>query len=198
MQKIYKNLQFFLNIFFPPLCMNCKERCSTKLLCPACWLLCELPDPASRCRHCFEEMDERSDLCRTCRKEKMLSIIRAYVFAPESPAHFLGVERVEAMAGFALLQWIQLEWPIPDAVIPMPGSHNIAAAFANFLQIPLVKALSPFHEYVEDRLEEDQTLLLFDVSNPNLVLSKAAFALSGSFPKKMHLLSLYPYVDCIP
>ncbi len=165
------------------------------MLCPDCWLLCEPPDPIYRCRHCFEEIDEESPLCKNCRQKRHLSVKRAYVFDPESPAHLLGLEETKALAGFAILQWIQLEWITPDAIVPMPDSKAIALDFAKFLDVPLVQALSKYHEYKEGRLEEDQILLLFDVSNSLPKLEKAALALMQSFPKKVYLLSLLPYVD---
>ena len=157
--------------------------------------MCELPDPAYRCRHCFEEVDEIGGLCLTCRKKRCLSVPRAYVFDPESPARLLGIEEEEAMAGFALLQWIQLEWPMPNAIVPMPDSIPIASAFARFLDLPLIQALSKQCEYQEERLEEDQIILLFDISNSLPNLQKAALSLSASFPKRVFLLSLLPDVD---
>ena len=193
----------FMGIFdfvFPPLCLACKERCETKFLCPDCWQLCKLPDPAGRCRHCFEELDRRGDLCAQCRQERLLPIARAYVFDPESPAFRLGCEAAAATASFALVQWIQLEWPTPAAIIPMPDTDSkaIGKAFAMLLDLPFAKALRRGCEYVEDRLEEDAELLLFDVSNSIEDLRKAAYALSEAFPKRIYLLSLYPYAHHSP
>lgn len=185
----------FLDLFYPPLCRSCEERCSTKVLCPDCWALCESPDPIGRCAHCFKELDEKEELCKRCHEEKLIPFPRAYVFDPESPAQLLGIEKVEAMAGFALLQWIQLDWPDPDAIIPMPDSKPIAFAFAQLLGVPFVQALKFTCEYREDRLEEKQTLLLFDVSNQIADLQKAVRSLTESSPKIVYILSLLPYVD---
>lgn len=101
------------------------------------------------------------------------------------------------MAGFALIQWVQLDWPMPDAIIPMPDANSIEVgkALANLLERPFVRALSSACEYKKDRLEEDQILLLFDACNPLAALKKTALFLSEAFPKKIYLLSLYPYVD---
>ncbi len=70
----------FLDLIFPPLCLACKERCRTKILCLECWALSELPDPVERCRHCFEEFDERGNLCSQCLEKRLLPVMRAYVF----------------------------------------------------------------------------------------------------------------------
>lgn len=190
-------IQGILEFIFPPFCLSCKERCKTKFLCPECWQLCALPDPVERCRHCFEELDGKGNLCLQCRQEKILPIARAYVFDPESPARFLGVEAIDAMAGFALVQWIQLEWPLPDGIIPMPDADSIAigSSLARLLNVPFIRALNRDWSYKEDRLEEDQELILFDVSNSIEKLKKSAYALGEAFPKRVYLLSLLPYVD---
>ncbi len=190
-----QRIQNLLDFLFPSLCLFCGEKCSTKIFCEACWSLCELPDPITRCRHCFDEVTEKEKLCKTCRTERQLPVQRAYVFDPESPARLLDLDAVEAMAGFAILQFIQLDWLVPNAVIPMPNSIRIASHFAKDLSLPFVQGLSHSYEYRKDRLEENQVLLLFDVSNPLMNLEKAARSLAIAFPKKIYLLSLFPYVD---
>ncbi|MBU6383875.1 MAG: phosphoribosyltransferase [Verrucomicrobia bacterium] len=187
-----------LQLLFPSVCLACGCKCATKWFCPPCWLLCELPDPANHCQVCFQGLEEQARYCASCREgKKRLPMVRGFVFDPESPARLMGLDAVDALAGFAYLQWIQLEWPDPDVVIPMPDSAPIAAALASLMQAPLVKALSPSYEYYEDRLEEENTLLLFDVSHSSSSLHKAASALSASFPKKIFVLSLFPYADSV-
>jgi hypothetical protein len=184
-----------LDFLFPPLCLVCKERCSTKFFCPDCWQLCALPDPVERCRNCFEELDQRGNLCQQCRQDPLLPAVRATVFDSESPARLLGLDSCNAMAGFTVLQWIQLEWPLPDAIISMPDpdSLSLGRAFATLLDCPFVRALDSACAYREDRLEEEQELLLIDVSNPLPVLQKAALSLCQSSPKRIYLLTLFPY-----
>jgi hypothetical protein len=187
----------FLDLIFPPLCIACKNRCSTRFLCPNCWHLCELPDPVDRCRHCFEELDERANLCKQCRHTALLSSVRGFVFDSESPARCLGLEATEAMAGFALIQWIQLEWPLPDAVIPMPDADSrlIARTFADWLQLPFVKVLNAQGKYCEDLIEEDLVLLVIDAANPFQKLREADQALREAFPKRTYILSLFSFTE---
>ncbi len=187
-----------LDWIFPPYCLACRELCSTKYLCPDCWLLCELPDPVGRCRHCFEELDQRGNLCAQCRHKAFLWAIRAFVFDPAAPARYLDLEATHAFAAFAFLQWIQLEWPLPDAVIPMPDSHGIAKALSLLLDRPLIRALHSDCTYRDDSLEEDLLLLLVDISQPLETLKKVELALSEAFPKRIYLLSLLPYVTHPP
>lgn len=97
------------------------------------------------------------------------------------------------MAGFALFQWIQLDWPMPTAIIPMPDKNSIeiGMAFAHLLNVPFIRALQKDYSYKEERLEEDEILLLFNVLNGVENLQKGALALSAAFPKRIYLLSLY-------
>lgn len=185
-------IRSLLNLIFPPLCLSCKEVCETRYLCPSCWLNCSPPDPTTRCRHCFDELEEQTDLCKQCRQNRRLSPARAFVFDPESPAFFLDREATEGLAGFAVLQWLQLDWPPPDALIPMPDSGAIAQAFGAMLDIPVIQALKSSLEYRDTGLEENGVLLLFDVSNSISDLLSASTALCEAFPKRIYLLSLFP------
>lgn len=119
----------------------------------------------------------------------------AYVFDPESPASLLDREAIEALAGFAFWQWVQLEWPKPDVLIPMPGALSIASSFANLLECPLVQALSSSCDYRKGRLEDNQMLLLFDVHSSIQDLERAALSLMQAFPKRSYLLTLFSHVD---
>lgn len=186
-------MKVFLDAIFPPLCLSCKQVCKTKFLCPDCWNLCSLPDPVERCRHCFDELEGRGKLCAQCTKDKLLPVMRGYVFDPDSPARFLGKENVEALAGFAVAQWVQLEWPTPDVVVPMPDrdSIEIGYAFAILLGVPFAKALHSNGEYKEDRLEEDLEILLFELDNSIEELKIASHSLFLSEPKRIRLLSIY-------
>lgn len=153
-----------------------------------------MPDPATRCRHCFDDLDSRGTLCSQCRQKPKLSAVRAAVFDAESPAPSLGLEAVNAMASFAYLQWVQLEWPKPDAVIPIMGGMGakpLTKAFSSLCAAPFVPALNSHGHYLEDCLDEEMNLLLIDISSPFEVLQKATQSLSESFPKRIYLLSIF-------
>ena len=152
-----------------------------------------MPDPIERCRHCFQELDQRGLLCAQCRKHRLLPVPRAHAFDAASPASYLGVEATDAMAGFAFFQWIQLEWLFPDMIVPMPDAASIAIgrALALLFDIPLIRALRSDCTYREDRLEEEAVLLLFDVANRQERLEQAVFSLSEAFPKKIYLFTLF-------
>ncbi|EKE08346.1 MAG: hypothetical protein ACD_17C00218G0002 [uncultured bacterium] len=185
-----------LDCFYPPLCIHCNERTDLISLCSQCWQLSQLPDPVLHCKYCFDLLTDEQSLCAQCKQKPLLPVRRAFVFDKGAPAHLLGMHQAEGLAGFAVFQWIQLEWPFPDAVIPMPdtSSKKIGRAFADLLNVPFIQALKPSYAYVEERLEEDQALLIFDVRNDWEFLHKCATSLSEAFPKKMYVLTLFPKI----
>ncbi len=177
---------------FPPFCHFCQERCDTKVFCPECWKLCELPDPAERCRHCFEEIDEKSLLCKTCKKQPPLNYYRAHVF--ESGAPIGRLQEMDVFAWFAICQWIRLDWPFPDAIIPMPDSQSISFAkeFAKIVESPIVRAIRKGgFGWRREILEDNQDLLVLEVGNTIESLRIGTSVLAESFPKSCHVLSLF-------
>lgn len=183
-----------LDLLFPPFCLNCEKESPFKHFCSECWNQCIPPDPVDRCRYCFEPVGPRESICPQCLFKPDLHIERAYVFEPHSPMELLSVHQSKGIAGFALYQWVQLEWPLPDAVVPMPDadSKQFAQDFSMLLNVPLIHALGRSLSYKEDRIVEDQTLLLFDAKNRTQEEQKAALALRESFPKRIYLLKLFP------
>ncbi len=182
----------FIRFIYSPYCVGCEEPSEMQFLCPECWKNSDPIDPVDRCRHCFEELGEKGDLCLQCRKGAILPIQRAYLFDPESPLLLLGMDNFMGWAAFALLQWVRLDWMIPGAIVPMPDpiSIGVASQIAQMMDFPLVRALSRALEYREDRLEEGQIILLLDGGNPISSLQKATLSLFRTFPKKIYLLSL--------
>ena len=175
----------FVDWVFPPLCLACRERCSTKHFCPECWKLCEPPDPALHCRHCFVELEQKRSMCPQCTREPVLSAARAFVFDKKAPIQRIAEDYPEAIAGFAVNQWIRLEWPMPDAVILMPDreSKEVGKIFSKLLERPGKK--------LRNRFKEEQQFLLFDASNSVENLQKAVSSLSESFPKRIFVLTLF-------
>ena len=185
----------WIDCAFPPLCKVCKERCRTRLLCPSCWELCSPLDPVHRCRHCFQEIEEDA-LCQRCRCEPRLSFPSAFVFESTTSAFCVcreAKEAPEALAAFLFVQWERLQWPVPDAVIPLPGASRLAASFSSWLGSSYASVLSyggGFWECASDRLEEDKILLLLGERASWETLREAAAALGETFPKKVYALSL--------
>lgn len=182
----------FLDLIFPPLCLNCKEYTREKFFCLNCWESCALPDPTEHCRYCFEPLNSRIDICIQCRNSRKLPLVRGFVFDKDSPAHLMGTQKPETLAAFAFIQWARLNWHQPDAIIPMPGAIRIAQELSKYIDAPFIPALNRYSEYREDRLEEDQTLLIFDIDSPFVDLEKSTSSIKKALPKKVYLLSLFP------
>lgn len=188
---ITKAWKAYRDFVFPPFCLDCRERCETKVFCPSCWQSCAPPDPVDRCRHCFEEKEGKGNLCRVCKRAPALPIARAYVFEKDAP--ILRLQEEKSWACFALYQWVQLDWPVPDVIVPMPGRESIALAraFASFLPCPVVQAIRSDFSCKLDWLEENQVILILDVGHSVEYLKKAISSLSETFPKRMFLLTLW-------
>jgi hypothetical protein len=101
------------------------------------------------------------------------------------------------MAGFAYYQWLKLEWPIPDFVIPIRKSET-ARTFAELMGAPCLNALRRVGwPLIQERWEirgdwslEETRILLFDEGCSLKQLQLAARAVQDAFPKKAYLLSL--------
>ena len=187
----------WLDFIFPPLCDCCKEPCETTFLCPGCWELCSLPDPAERCRHCFAEKGE--EICPACRIKAEFPFPSAFVFESTPPVFHLcikGKEEPEIAAAFALVQWERLDWPIPDSIVPLPGCRDLAKIFAAWLERPCADVLQCSRGWNcdVDGLEENQLILVICRAATADEIRGAAEALYEAFPKKIFVLSLTPIV----
>lgn len=178
--------------------MNCLERCTTGLFCPACWIECNPPDPFTRCRHCFIELEEEG-LCERCRHKPLLYAVTASVFPDTEPARRLfqkAKDFPEVLTAYAVYQWIQLEWPFPDFVIPLFPSRakSMARLFSEWTGAVYA---NPFkwwsRKIIDDLLTEDATLLVIDTGVLPHILKKLLSQLTTTSPKSCFLLSLFPY-----
>lgn len=122
----------FVDLVYPPICLHCHEPLedSSALFCQCCMLLLSPIDPAERCPYCFSsEFDPENDVsCRECRKERHPCDRMAAVFDYEGPASTL-IKRLKyggqfylatGAGAFLTAQWIALDWPMPDCIVPMP------------------------------------------------------------------------------
>jgi hypothetical protein len=123
-----------------------------------------------------------------------LPIARAFVFDVEAPVLRFRSEAIDAMAAYAVIQWIQLDYALPDLVIPMPDpvSQKMGALFASLLQAPCAKILADCDicYALQEEIEGDN-VVIFDGGNPLEELKKGIAELAEAFPKRMFLLSLY-------
>lgn len=132
-----KNLaDSFLHLIYPSKCLHCRTLISPEpaVLCASCASLLELVPLHDRCPNCFNLFDgEESSLrCGECATHTSYYIRMAAAFDYIGPPASL-VKRLKyfqqpylarGMAAFLVAQLEMLEWPYPDALIPVPQSWS--------------------------------------------------------------------------
>jgi competence protein ComFC len=154
----------FVNLVYPPLCLHCKEsvKDDSHILCESCLSLLQLIDPAERCPHCFSAHYFRERrYCPECQRTPPLLNAIAAAFDYVGPAASL-IRKLKyseqsylakGCGAYLAAQFLQLEWPLPDVIIPVPISlthllergYNqsllIAKSMAEILNCPVQDAL---------------------------------------------------------
>ncbi len=154
----------FLFLCYPPLCIACQKALDSHAdaLCSACSLEMEPIDPLQRCRRCFGFLDDHEqEGCEKCSRLPWPLLQLGAVFPYRgAPARLLkrlkyGNRRDlgKVLGAYLVVQWSRLEWPKPDAIIPMPISrlrrwtrgYNqcelLGESLAAILEVPLVSAI---------------------------------------------------------
>ena len=120
-------LKFFLNILYPPLCLHCEEHLEKDrtLFCTVCLEQMAPIDPEGRCRICFaEEHPCQRCMARTVAIKRQAAAC-SYFGSARTLAAYLkkgNTQFLSAAASLMLLQFSHLEWPLPDLIVPIPGS----------------------------------------------------------------------------
>lgn len=183
----------FCDLLYPPLCLHCQSALEDRTLtfCSLCALQLQLIDPKERCPFCFSIdycFEQRS--CSTCRN-KASSLYRVgAAFDYLGPAATLirklkyGSQPHLAKSAAALLiaQWGQMEWPLPDILVPVPISFThwltrgynqsllLATEMSEWLDRPVQTPLKRSSgDYSQAGMNAEQRRLL---SSGNLKLAK--------------------------
>jgi competence protein ComFC len=131
MQILANFSQAFLSLVYPPLCLHCKQALLNPhpLLCSLCSDLLELLDPNERCSQCFSsEYNPKIKLCVHCLHELPFLDRIAAVFDYTGPAATL-IKKFKysdmphlkkGIAAYMAAQFLQLDWPAPDLIVPVP------------------------------------------------------------------------------
>lgn len=155
----------FLDLFYPPLCLHCGESVEENLhhLCKSCLHLLELIDPLERCPICFSPQEARiKAICKSCQQTPHPLRQCASVFEYLGPAASL-VKKMKysnqpylakGLAGYLAAQFLRLEWPLPDIIVPVPISFThwvdrgynqsllLAHELSLILEVPMKEALT--------------------------------------------------------
>lgn len=155
----------FVSLIYPPFCLHCEESLSdsSALFCDYCVRQLELLDHKVRCPFCFtsELSKQHEACCADCRRRLRLLDGIAAAFEYEGPAATL-VKRLKygglpylskGAAAFLVAQFIQLGWPFPDYVVPVPmdvlkrldrgynQSDLLARSFSKMIERPVMPIL---------------------------------------------------------
>lgn len=149
----------FFHLVYPPHCLHCGDRLSEELLlCPVCSSLLELIEIGERCPLCFgHDYSKAARRCGKCVHGEQIYYRMASAFEYRGPAVSLlqklkDTDRAylaEGLGAFLAVQFDRLQWPVPDAIVPVPlpasywlerrdnPSTLLAKALASFLQVPV-------------------------------------------------------------
>lgn len=132
LQALKNSLQHLL---YPSQCLHCHDLTppDSSLLCESCALLLELLDPEERCPFCFGlKRNQSSHECLFCCRNPSLLYHTGAAFDYIGPAATL-VKKLKygnqphlarGLAAFLVAQFDRLNWPLPDALIPVPLSFS--------------------------------------------------------------------------
>lgn len=121
----------FVNLMYPPVCLHCHASLidSNFLFCEACQFLLDFIDPIGRCSFCFSShLSDGKKICLSCMSYPSVFQGVAAIFDYAGPAGSL-VRTLKyggrsylstGMGAYLAAQFIRLDWPIPDYVIPVP------------------------------------------------------------------------------
>lgn len=133
MLNLLKNLSgSLLDLLYPPLCLHCDDSLDKyhPLFCAECIKYLTLIDPNERCPYCFSfAIDAEYDkCCDFCRENPSLIERTASAFDYAGPAATL-IKKckyggqfylAEGLGAYMTAQFLQLNWPMPDCIVPMP------------------------------------------------------------------------------
>lgn len=130
-QRLQKSL---LHLFYPTKCLHCHTLLPPEslVLCSACASLLDLISPNERCPTCFNLCENQIAPCQECSHYPSYYSRMAAAFDYEGPAVSL-VKRLkyggqpylaQGMAALLVAQFDQLQWPLPDALVPVPLSFT--------------------------------------------------------------------------
>lgn len=130
---VIRHLKLSLShLLFPSKCLHCHLLIppGSTFLCDSCNSLLEPISPEGRCLTCFHPIAGDEFICKACKISPSPYDKIATVFDYQGPAASLiqclkkGNQPylAKGMGAFLAAQWIKLEWPLPDAIIPIPLS----------------------------------------------------------------------------
>lgn len=154
-----------LYLAYPPICLHCGETIEEKhaIFCSHCFPQLELIDHNDRCPHCFSsDFCPERYICQECSQHAPVLNRIASAFDYMGPAATLvkGLKYgnqpylAKGAAAYMAMQFIHLNWPVPDVIIPVPlpltrwiqrgynQSLLLAQELSQYLDRPVYNALT--------------------------------------------------------
>lgn len=188
MRSFLKNLGSAIQkICYPSICLYCHKICENKryIFCAECFYLIDILEQEERCRTCFSPSTE--SYCLSCRHQS--NIKQAYVCEQEGPVPALLKSilnhqhyRVPAVAALIAYQYIRLDFPLPDYIVPIYSTHKklsilLAKEVGKILQAPckqfFLEKLQNKHVLATGfQLDQnyDQTMQVLKKRNPKILM----------------------------
>lgn len=181
MWKLQNLKTSFLNLVYPPECLHCSEALFEEpFLCKNCLELLEFIDISLHCPKCFSlKYSKLKHRCDNCFSKKSYLTEIAATFDYRGPIATL-IKKfkyenkpylAEGLVGYMAVQLIDLKWPIPDLIVPVPQSLShffmrgynqaelLAESLSLILNCPVQKALTrTSDDYSQAGLNYEQRL----------------------------------------
>lgn len=211
-----------LKCVYPALCRHCEAPLeeSSHLLCPLCREHLVLCDPDHRCRFCFRATQGKT-ICSECIEHPFIYKRYAAALEDQGPCRTLlseyqknAPQLFKALGSLMAMQVLQLNWKLPDLIVPMPGSKGevfkrgydchllLAEQIGKILERPkrelLVRSFSfqmwldetiCFHLKKRSEVCDQRLLLVIDRFEKEQVRA-ACSALIEAFPLEIDVISL--------
>lgn len=159
-----KLLKSCVDLVYPPICLHCRDTLlqDRELLCETCFDLLELIDVKLHCPACFsiQYCTKKMHCVKCASKKSSLTYIAAAFEYKGAPSTFVKEFKYgnkpylsQGLGSFMTAQFIQLKWPIPDLIVPVPQSFSrwltrgynqaelLSDSIGQLIERPVVKAL---------------------------------------------------------
>lgn len=190
-----------LHFIYPPLCLHCKDPLDENynLFCQTCLDLLDFINPEERCPYCFSiDYSQESKKCGECQQRERFLYRCGAAFDYSGPAATIiralkyGNQPylAKGAAAFMLQQFINLNWPLPDCIVPVPlpltrrflrgynQSELLAEEFGMLLGRPVIKGLKRLSgDFSQSGLNREQRM---ELSSESFILVKGKLPLDQS------------------
>lgn len=226
MRQLNRLLEACSSVLYPAFCLHCDSslESGSSLLCASCQISLEWIEPAERCRYCCSaDISPKLRICSRCLQKSPVFHRVSAAFDEQGAARALlySLKRGNAYlakgaAAYMAWQWGRLEWPLPDAIVPIPTSLSrwlqqgynpralLAQELGKILGVPVLKLIKRvsaqteaplFERCTKNIFQEKKLLLVDDVWIYGRTMNAGAEALLDYGPAKIYGLTFCRGMD---